>query len=134
MCSSDLLPIHRVQISKISPDWEEYNSVGFQGSSNCSAQCIHLVPVSEFVARPQTCLTWHVHIIYFLYMHIGTSSHHMVSTQHYDALSSTSSRFLSDENFGIPDIENVMNNVFGSRDDGFCPSPVAEPVFPRLHV
>jgi hypothetical protein len=27
-----ILPIHRVQISKISPDWEEYNSVGFQGS------------------------------------------------------------------------------------------------------
>ena len=39
----------------------------------------------------------------------------MVSTQHYDALSSASSHFLSDENFGVPDIENVMNTVFGSE-------------------
>ena len=42
----------------------------------------------------------------------------MVSTQHYDALSNASSRFLSDENFGVPDIENVMNNVFGSERSG----------------
>ena len=42
----------------------------------------------------------------------------MVSAQHYDALSSASSRFLSDENFGIPDIENVMNTVFGSECSG----------------
>ena len=39
----------------------------------------------------------------------------MVSTQHYDVLSNASSRFLSDKNFGVPDIENVMNNVFGSK-------------------
>ena len=39
----------------------------------------------------------------------------MVSTQHYDVLSNTSSHFLSDKNFGVPDIENVMNNVFGSK-------------------
>ena len=43
------------------------------------------------------------------------SSHHMVSTQYYDTLSSVSSHFLSDENFGVPDIENVMNTVFGSE-------------------
>jgi hypothetical protein len=39
----------------------------------------------------------------------------MVSTQHYNALSSVSSRFLSDENFEVPDIKNVMNTVFGSE-------------------
>ena len=42
----------------------------------------------------------------------------MVSAQHYDVLSSASSHFLSDENFGIPDIENVMNTVFGSDRSG----------------
>ena len=42
----------------------------------------------------------------------------MVSTQHYNTLSSASSHFLSDENFGIPDIENVMNIVFGSDHSG----------------
>ncbi|KIM90088.1 hypothetical protein PILCRDRAFT_84255 [Piloderma croceum F 1598] len=42
----------------------------------------------------------------------------MVSTQHYNTLSSASSHFLSDENFGIPDIENVMNTVFGSDRSG----------------
>ena len=42
----------------------------------------------------------------------------MVSAQHYDALSSASSHFLSDENFGIPDIENVMDTVFGSERSG----------------
>jgi len=46
------------------------------------------------------------------------SSHYMVPTQHYDGLSSASSHFLSDENFGIPDIENVMNTVFGSECSG----------------
>ena len=38
----------------------------------------------------------------------------MVSAQHYNVLSSASSCFLSDENIRIPDIENVMNTVFGS--------------------
>jgi hypothetical protein len=42
----------------------------------------------------------------------------MVSAQHYDALFSASSRFLSDENFGVPDIENVMSDVFGSERSG----------------
>jgi len=42
----------------------------------------------------------------------------MVSAQHYDVLSNVSSRFLSDENFGVPDIENVMNTVFGSERSG----------------
>ena len=42
----------------------------------------------------------------------------MVSAQHYEVLSSASSRFLSDENFGIPDIENIMNTVFGSDHSG----------------
>jgi hypothetical protein len=42
----------------------------------------------------------------------------MVSAQHYDALSSASSHFLSDENFGVPDIENVMSTVFGSERSG----------------
>ena len=41
-----------------------------------------------------------------------------MSTQHYHMLSSTSSRFLSDKKFGVPDIENVMNNVFGSKHSG----------------
>jgi hypothetical protein len=39
----------------------------------------------------------------------------MVFAQHYDVLFSTLSHFLSDENFRIPDIENVMNTVFGSN-------------------
>ena len=47
-----------------------------------------------------------------------TFSHQMVSTQHYDALSSALSHFLSDENFGVPDIKNVMNTVFGSKRSG----------------
>ena len=51
---------------------------------------------------------------YFFYVHLTTSSH-MVSTQHYDALASVSSCFISDQNFGVPDIKNVMNNVFGSE-------------------
>ena len=42
----------------------------------------------------------------------------MVSAQHYEVLSSASSRFLSDEIFGIPDIENIMNTVFGSDHSG----------------
>ena len=46
------------------------------------------------------------------------SSHYMVSAQHYDALSSASSHFLSDENFGVPNIENVMSAVFGSEHSG----------------
>ena len=46
------------------------------------------------------------------------SSHRMVSAQHYDALSSASSCFLSDENFGVPDIENEINTVFGSKHSG----------------
>ena len=42
----------------------------------------------------------------------------MVSAQHYDAPSSASSLFLSDEIFRVPDIKNVMNNVFGSERSG----------------
>jgi hypothetical protein len=43
----------------------------------------------------------------------------MVAAQHYDALFSASSHFLSDEIFGVPDIENVMNTVkFGSERSG----------------
>ena len=42
----------------------------------------------------------------------------MVSTQHYNLLSSALSHFFSDKIFGIPDIENVMNTVFGSNRSG----------------
>ena len=42
----------------------------------------------------------------------------MVSAQHYEVLSTASCCFLSDENFGIPDIENIMNTVFGSDHFG----------------
>ena len=37
----------------------------------------------------------------------------MVAAKDYDALHTASRRFLSDNNFGCPDIEDVMNSVFG---------------------
>ena len=40
----------------------------------------------------------------------------MVSAQHFDALSSASSCFLSDENFGVPDIKNVMNTEHSGKE------------------
>ena len=42
----------------------------------------------------------------------------MVATKDYDALHTTSCRFLSDDNFGCPDIEDVMNSVFDSNHTG----------------
>ena len=42
----------------------------------------------------------------------------MVAAKDYDALHTVSCRFLSDNNFGCPDIEDVMNSVFGSDRTG----------------
>ena len=42
----------------------------------------------------------------------------MVATKDYDTLHTASCHFLSDDNFGCPDIEDVMNSVFGSNRTG----------------
>lgn len=42
----------------------------------------------------------------------------MVSAEQYDALSSASSRFISEETFGVPEIEDVMSTVFGANRSG----------------
>ena len=42
----------------------------------------------------------------------------MVATKDYDALHTASRCFLSDDNFGCPDIEDVMNSVFDSNRTG----------------
>ena len=42
----------------------------------------------------------------------------MVSTEHYNALHTTSSHFLSGDHFGFPDIEDIMNLVFSSNHTG----------------
>ena len=42
----------------------------------------------------------------------------MVATKDYDALHTASHHFLSDDNFGCPDIEDVMNSVFDSNCTG----------------
>ena len=42
----------------------------------------------------------------------------MVATKDYDTLHTASRRFLSDDNFGCPDIEDVMNSVFDSNRTG----------------
>ena len=43
----------------------------------------------------------------------------MVATKDYDALHTASRRFLSDDNFGCPDIEDaIMNSVFDSNRTG----------------
>ena len=42
----------------------------------------------------------------------------MVATKDYDALHTASRHFLSDDNFGCPDIEDVMNSVFDSNRTG----------------
>ena len=42
----------------------------------------------------------------------------MVATKDYDALHTASCRFLSDDNFGCPGIEDVMNSVFDSNRTG----------------
>ena len=42
----------------------------------------------------------------------------MVSQKQYDALRNASDCYLSYEVFGVPDIENVMSEVFGSERTG----------------
>ena len=42
----------------------------------------------------------------------------MVATKDYDTLHMASRCFLSDDNFGCPDIEDIMNSVFGSDHTG----------------
>ena len=42
----------------------------------------------------------------------------MVSQKQYDALRNASGCYLSYEDFGVPDIENVMNEVFGFERAG----------------
>ena len=42
----------------------------------------------------------------------------MVAAKDYDALHTASRCFLSDDNFGCLDIEDVMNSVFGSDHTG----------------
>lgn len=42
----------------------------------------------------------------------------MVSAKNYNALSSASSRFLSEATFGIPEISDVMSAVFGANLSG----------------
>ena len=42
----------------------------------------------------------------------------MVAAKDYDTLHTASRHFLSDNNFGCPDIEDVMNSVFGSDRTG----------------
>ena len=42
----------------------------------------------------------------------------MVATKDYDALHTALHRFLSDDNFGCLDIEDVMNSVFDSNCTG----------------
>ena len=42
----------------------------------------------------------------------------MVSQKQYDALRNASDCYLSYEDFGVPDVENVMSEVFGSERAG----------------
>jgi hypothetical protein len=42
----------------------------------------------------------------------------MVSQKQYDALRNASDCYLSYEDFGVPDVENVMSEVFGSDRAG----------------
>lgn len=42
----------------------------------------------------------------------------MVSVEHYSALSNASSQYLSNEAFGLPHVEDVMNTVFGADRSG----------------
>jgi hypothetical protein len=42
----------------------------------------------------------------------------MVSQNHYNTLKNASDSYLSHEDFGIRDIENVMSKIFGSERAG----------------
>ena len=65
----------------------------------------------------------------FLYHLLTTSSHHMVSAQHYDALSSASSHFLFDQNFTVVLATPTLFWIAPADDDEFPPSSSAEELY-----